>query len=225
MSNKLIICLVFAALVSNVWGWTFINANTGNTYRPDAPSDPNWWNTAGWDGTPAWRMRTGFGMGNGDTIPGAGNVVDGDEIYQSIDSGETGVDAYTLATDITGLDSGEIYAISVLFWSDEHSSPWTIRAALTAAGLNDRLYTGYPPGPSGPTTPQQVGLDSAGRVLWLAIVGFVTGVSGTTVFIDDLPTDDSNQRTWYDGVAYMEVPEPMTIALLGLGGLLLRRRK
>ena len=35
------------------------------------------------------------------------------------------------------------------------------------------------------------------------------------------------QRTWYDGVAYTEVPEPAMLALLGLGGMLslVRRRK
>lgn len=56
-----------------------------------------------------------------------------------------------------------------------------------------------------------------------------TSVNGLTVsvYIDDPETSGSDDRTWYDGVGYEAVPEPSSIALLGLGGLalVLRRRR
>lgn len=196
----------------------FVNANTSNTVGWNDSID--WWTDASYTGDDKWRHRTGFGMGEGDSLPALPTgIVDGDEIYQSIDSGQSGKDARTLKTTISGLDAGQEYAIYVYFWNDQYGSPWSIRAALSQAGLASAVFSPY----SG--SPTQVALDSASRKLWQANLGTVTGVTSVDVWIDDLPTDDSNQRTWYDGVGYELVPEPATLAILGLGAMLIRRKR
>jgi hypothetical protein len=74
------------------------------------------------------------------------------------------------------LDAYENYFFYVFFWSDENGSPWCIRAAFTQAGLAHNLFIGGA-SPSGPTTPIQVGLDDAGRILWAARIGYISGVT------------------------------------------------
>jgi hypothetical protein len=227
MSRKLIVCLAFAALVSTAWGYgyTYVNANTTNTVSDYA--DP-WWKTTGNDSIELWRYRSGFGMAEGGVIPGnCSTVITTGEIYQARDSwgDTTGLDWPTLKTTVTGLDDTKTYNLYVVFWIDEHNSPWRIRAAMTEAGLASSLYIGGEPCPTGPFRPFKAGKDSAGRIMYVAQVATVFGETEATMYIDDEPNDNSNCRAWYDGIAYREVPEPMTIALLGLGGLLLKRRK
>jgi hypothetical protein len=234
MIKKLIFCLAFAALVSTAWAWdgTFVNANTDNTV-----SDYNspWWKTSGNDSIPLWRLRGSFGLPEGGSLPLHGtDLISGQssgQIYQARDSwgDSAGLDWCTLKTTTTLPNDDKTYYVYAFFWNDEHQSPWRIRAAFSEAGLANGLYIGGSP-PSGPITPIQVGIDNAtngGRIMWAAEIGTVVATGqDLTVWIDDEPNDNSNARSWYDGIGYgVQVPEPMTIALLGLGGLLLRRRK
>jgi hypothetical protein len=67
--------------------------------------------------------------------------------------------------------------------------------------------------------------DSSNRRLWQIDLGQVSG-TGFSVYIDDGPAANSNERTWYDGVGYSLVPEPSSFALLGCAAaaFLARRR-
>jgi hypothetical protein len=74
-------------------------------------------------------------------------------------------------------------------------------------------------------------VSEGGRTLWQAYlgtegVGVTTGNVTIKAYIDDDPAHtDYNKRTWYDGIGYRAVPEPATVALLGLGGLALLRKR
>ncbi len=65
-----------------------------------------------------------------------------------------------------------------------------------------------------------VGLFNAGTVVT------TTANEVVQVYVQGLaPGTYWDQRTTFDGLAYEEVPEPVTVCLLGLGGLLLRRKR
>jgi hypothetical protein len=217
-------------MYSTTWAWTgtVINVNRTNTDGNDGSTD--WWTTSASTTDDRWRERTPFGLAEGEALPATGtSVVSGGEIYQSIDWNQTGKDARRLKSNAITLPGtpDQDYYVYVFFWSDEHDSPWRIRAGLSETECNNQLWIGYS-SPSGPTTPIQVGLDSAGRILWAAeLDNDAEGGSTITIYTDDEPSDNSNERTWLDAYGYglEPVPEPVTIALLGLGGLLLHRRR
>jgi hypothetical protein len=91
----------------------------------------------------------------------------------------------------------------------------------TAAGAN--------PGWSGDITfTSNVQIANGNRRLYQAYLGAANadGSGEISVYVDDGPAADSNQRTWYDGVGYQLVPEPTAVALLSLGfGILLIGRR
>jgi hypothetical protein len=234
MCKKLVFLAMLVAMVSPALAVpiVYIDANeaSGNTIAVSGLSPWSVYNTSYADGTGTWQYRYGaWGLNSSDTTQPATptTVVAGGGIYQSIGSNQTGMNAATLRTRITGLDNTKTYNIYVYFWEDQNNSPWSIRAALTEAGLlgiGGQFQSG--PQAIGPIqTPVAVGKDSSGRLMWRGVVGVISGKTSQNVFIDDLPTDQSNNRTWYDGVGYEALPEPATLALLGLGSLALLRRK
>lgn len=218
--KRLVLTLVIAMLLAIASpGWaavTYLDANRDNVVKA-ADDSTDWWTTSSYTGDDRWRERAGeWGLSDGDSIPPIGSTVSGGEIYQSIDSGQSGKDAAALKITIDDVSAGD--NLYVIFWSDQNGSPWSIRAGLDLGSLT--TFSPY----SG--SPIEIAYDGSGRVMWAGDLGEVASAGSYTIYIDDLPTDDSNQRTWFDGVAAGEIiPEPATLALLGLGALVLRRKR
>ena len=111
-----------------------------------------------------------------------------------------------------------------MMWTDPVAAsyvlPWTIDASAGDSG-SANVQSGYPAAyllqAAGTTTPAYAGTQ------------FSINISGTqvgTIYISlQDPTYQTEVTTNGSPLALEVVPEPMTIALLGLGGLFLRRRK
>jgi len=174
-----------------------------------------------------WRFRTGFGVDPAIASPptGAGSVPTGGTgtVYESTGNVSPSDDVPRIVTTVSGLPAAT-YDVYAYFWSDQNSSPWRIRAGLTDDANPLPLYIGGS-APSGTPTPVNIATDSNGRILWQVLVGQQTGTS-LSVFVEDGPATTGNERTWYDGIGYEAIPEPTSVALLGVGCLgLLRRRR
>lgn len=203
---------------------TYVDAvENGNTIQADGGAMVSNGDNNGIDDI--WRARA---FGNGATIFEANGATSGDANTENTPR---------LKTTISGL-SLNTYNVFAYFWAD--GSAWRLGASLTdeAGELPVFVGGGVPAGTPMPTV-ALVGdfgnaplVSEGGRTLWQVSLGTVTGTS-IDVFIDnDVLVDRTaggsswNYRTWYDGVGYSVVPEPSTVALVGLGTLafLLRRR-
>lgn len=159
-------------------------------------------------------------------------------IYQNASSGNTD-DAQRLVTSVNvPLATYDVYAY---FWVD--SSDWRLGASLADEAGDLPLYSRNSPeviryydGADATVFSSSLGANpftsdvmvaEGNRRLYQAPLGRVTD-STIAVYIDDVPNQpDSNQRTWYDGIGYQRIPEPSTMALIGLAslGLLASRRR
>lgn len=172
----------------------------------------------------------------------AGN--NGGSLFEARNS--TGSDHPELTTQVSGLADGT-YDVWVYFW-DQVTSPtndWVIDAGLTSGATN--LYSnpadagdvgggvnsaGTPVNAATQTFSNSVDTVAASgnQNLFGVLLGQVTvsGGSAINVYVDKINGNGANSslnRTFYDGVGYEVVPEPSSLALLGLGGLLLGRRR
>ncbi len=144
-----------------------------------------------------------------------------------------------LTTRISGL-ADNTYNVWVFFWDSSGGSgatqeKWNISAGLTSGSLSSYSFDGAGTTTSTvaastltyTTTP--IFTTSTNITMYAVNLGqaTVTGGGGTIdVFVDKLTGTSSTTRSWYDGVGYEVVPEPSSVALLGLfGGLALLRRR
>lgn len=187
---------------------TYVDANftagTGNTlYAPSAGGGTVTTNTTDTaDGI--WRYRTGFGLSPSETalptttIPNGGSGT----IYESTGNVSPSDDVRRVVTTVSVPQNA--YDVYVYFWMDQSGSPWRIRAGLEDTLDPLELFIG-----SNTFTPDSepiswVGTDANGRRLLQAYIGQASG-SSISVYVEDQPAANGNERTWYDGIGYVKV--------------------
>lgn len=138
---------------------------------------------------------------------------EGDTIIVSQGNAE---DSPMLTTTVSGVENG-LYNVYVVYWTHTAGNrDWNVQAAV--AGSTPATYNKT----NGTLTGSAFG-DIGQRQ---ALIGQVNVTDGAfSVNIDDWAGPRpgvSDYRTWYDGISYMAVPEPSSIALVltGLAGLL-----
>lgn len=131
------------------------------------------------------------------------------------------ITAAGLATlDVTALTPGDAA------WSPFYSTEVPVAGGYQIIRLNDTA-----PKTVDPTSGQMIALDHIllhcdGEPDVVTMTLAENGGAGGTMLVDPITWANIGQPSFGPGLTITQVPEPMTIALLGLGGLfLLRRRK
>ena len=190
-----------AILVTDVVG-TYYDATVDNTWPTDAASysiQGDWLTGASGVYSDLWYLKTGSTTAvNGTAFQGAGP------------------DVPQLTTTVTGIDSSKTYDVYVVFHARNVGGDWFIYAGMPGEAL--QLYD---------ETNADYILGSGTLISCQTKIGQVSGAGSVSINVDcPLYNNPGDQRTWYDGVALVEVPEPATLLILGLGASIgLLRRK
>ncbi len=211
--KKVIAILMLAGLLSvQALASLYVDAKGGaggNTFRASDGSPTAWWTTTGAVDN-LWWLRAATNIGNN-----ANHELDaaGCNIYGSGDNG--GENCPVIYTVVSGLTVGWFYDVDVVYWS---AGNWPIKVGFATDNMltYDQLGT---LGIAGTCTGRKT-------TEFLARVGQIQADANgqIRVYIDDLPPAGNANRTWYDGVL-VTVPEPATLVMLSIGGLLLRRKR
>jgi hypothetical protein len=151
-------------------------------------------------------------------------------------SGTAGAeDAPEFTQTISGLTPSASYDVYAVYWSS--GANWTIRAGAAAGNLQlydrDGTTVGATAGvpayvASWDSAPMSLGVSiftEGDRTMYLGHAGTIAanGAGQATVYIDDLPGVDANNRSWFDGLAYIPAgnPPPTLGDFDGAGGITL----
>jgi hypothetical protein len=212
-----------ATVLTDVTYFDATSANTagGNTWLPTANSNSD----------NLWGERAGAGFGFGDTILESRN-----------DTANVDENSPEITTTIASLTPNGLYEVTGYYQTKVNDPPenWHLFFGLTSGSLTefDSVNgTAMTPLDLAFTDGQTVGgqgTADGNRAQFYGVIGTATanGSGEIVVYINDGDLlQNSNaaggQRSWYDGVGVRAVPEPGSVALLGLGGLalMMRRRK
>jgi len=215
MKKAAIVFMAVCALSVQVQAM-YVDASTSNTINAATGSASDWWVAANAvDGK--WGLRSALGN-NDDFLLGT----PGNEIFEA--SGTFGKeDCMAIVTTASGLTAGQLYEVSVIYWSPEGSVSWNVRAGFSLDNMTLYERSGTLGGIIGTWTGKQ----EADRKEFSGLIGQIAADTNgqIQVYIDDLPANSSSSRSWYDGIVLTPVPEPTTCVLLVLGGILSLRRR
>ena len=181
----------------------FTGGNVNTLYAPSAGGGAITTNTT--DTTDGiWRYRAGFGLSPTDTAIPTGPIATGGTgtIYSGTDNSNPSDDVRRVVTTVSVAQG--VYDVYVYFWIDQNGSPWRIRAGLQDTVDPLTLFIGSNTFTATDTPISLVALDSSSRRLLQAYVGQTSG-SSISVFVEDAPATNGNERTWYDGIGYVKV--------------------
>lgn len=152
-----------------------------------------------------WRYRTGFGTPPSYTTEPTGTITlsSGCTVYEGTGNSSPSDNVPRVVTSAT-VASGA-YDVYVYFWIDQSGSPWRIRAGLvnTPDPLEGFIGSNTFTADSSPIA--WVASDSGGpRRLMRAYLGQASGTS-ISVYVEDYPATNGNERTWYDGIGFTRV--------------------
>jgi hypothetical protein len=151
-----------------------------------------------------WRYRTGFGIAPTVTIQPTGTITlsSASTVYEGTGNSNPSDNVPRVVT-TANVPSG-LYDVYVYFWIDQSGSPWRIRAGLVNTPDPLPEFIGSNTFTADSTPIAWVASDSGGpRRLMRAYLG-QTGGSSISVFVEDYPASNGNQRTWYDGIGYAQ---------------------
>lgn len=152
-----------------------------------------------------WRYRTGFGIAPGTAIQPTGTITltSSCTVYEGTGNSSPSDNVPRVVT-TASVPSGA-YDVYVYFWIDQSGSPWRIRAGLVNTVEPLELFTGSNTFTADSEPIAWVASDSGGpRRLMRAYLGQASGTS-ISVYVEDAPATNGNERTWYDGIGYTKV--------------------
>lgn len=188
-----------------------LNYVDGSAFSNLTPSEAFNLTGAGVAGDNVWGSRTDFGADVSVFESGGAGVEDSPQIVQRV----------------SGLTPGVNYDFYGVFWADKDEN-WGLRAGMTPANLTAYAYSSDqgnnpvagslqattagaavwdappPPGVDGVSVfTQRPGADPLIMLLGKAGSAVANASGEVDVYIDDLPAAGTPQRSWFDGIAYV----------------------